>query len=425
MHTSTFARSYRTALGTVAAAVLALVAVGLVAPHAGADATRDALVYVGSGSTITAVSPDTGLVRFTKPEAVATRDWSRIYTTEQSKHGSVLVTTDAHTGERLANRRVPGAVAVRAVSDDGRAVVLSHGTTTGANPYLPQARATTNLTVVRQDDRPRTYRVAGNVEPEAFSLSKRSLFVIEYTPPTAPTRYRVARLDLTSRATTLRPHAVRSNEDELQEPMRGTARAQALAPDGRRLYTLYTRDATATEPAEAFVHVLDLERERATCVDLPAEFATSPVGAVAVSPSGTRLYVVAPATAALAEIDTSRLQLTRTGRLAAPSTETTVRATATDATSLYVAVAGTVTRVDLGDLRPVAAFPVTGTVTGVQRAPDGGGLLVSLTDRLILVDPRTGAWTRELATLAVGRIDHVAPALAPIAHEADHIQCAC
>jgi hypothetical protein len=88
-------------------------------------------------------------------------------------------------------------------------------------------------------------------------------------------------------------------------------------------------------------------------------------------------------------------------------------------------VAGTVTRVDLGDLRPAAAFPVTGTVTGIQQAPDGGALLVSLTDRLILVDPRTGAWTRELATLSVGRIDHVAPALAPIAHEADHIQCAC
>jgi DNA-binding beta-propeller fold protein YncE len=207
--------------------------------------------------------------------------------------------------------------------------------------------------------------------------------------------------------------------------MRGTARAQALAPDGRRLYTLYTRDATATEPAEAFVHVLDLQRERATCVDLPAEFATSPVGAVAVSPSGARVYVVAPATAAVAEIDASRLALTRTGRLMAPSSEATVRATATDADSLYVAVGGTLTRVALRDLRPVASFPVTGTVTGVQRAPDGIGLLVSLTDRLVVVDPKTGAWTRELATLSVGRIDHVAPALAPIVHEGDDVQCAC
>ena len=141
-----------------------------------------------------------------------------------------------------------------------------------------------------------------------------------------------------------------SNEDELQEPMRGTARAQTMAPDGRRLYTLYTRDATATEPAESFVHVLDLERERATCIDLPAEFASSPVGAVAVSPSGTRLYVVAPAAGALAEIDTAALRVTRTAHLPEPSTETMVRATVAGSTKLYVALAGEVTAVDLTDL---------------------------------------------------------------------------
>ena len=87
---------------------------------------------------------------------------------------------------------------------------------------------------------------------------------------------------------------MRSKEDELQEPMRGTARAQTVAPDGRRLYTLYTCDATADEPAEAFVHVLDLDTETASCVDLPAEFATDPLGAVAVTPSGSRLFVYSP-----------------------------------------------------------------------------------------------------------------------------------
>ena len=150
--------------------------------------------------------------------------------------------------------------------------------------------------MVRVGQKPRSYLVQGNVEPEAFSLSTRSLFVIEFMPPTAPDRYRVARIDLPA-ATERSKRRGRGYEDELQEPMRGTARAQAIAPDGRRLYTLYTRDATATEPAESFVHVLDLENERANCVDLPPEFAVEPLGAVAVSPSGTRLYVVAPAAA--------------------------------------------------------------------------------------------------------------------------------
>ena len=76
--------------------------------------------------------------------------------------------------------------------------------------------------------------------------------------------------------------------------MRGNAHAQVMAPDGRHLYTLYTRDATPTEPAKSFVHVLDLEQQLASCVDLPPTFAISPLGALAVSPSGNRLYVSAP-----------------------------------------------------------------------------------------------------------------------------------
>ena len=311
------------------------------------------------------------------------------------------------------------------MSDDGKAVVLTESVT-GANPYVAQPRATTSLTVVRTGAKPRSYLVRGNVEPEAFSLSARSLFVIEYTPPTAPDRYRVARIDLTGRHGTVKPHAVRGYEDELQEPMRGTARAQTIAPDGRRLYTLYTRDATPTEPAESFVHVLDLENERANCIDLPAEFASSPVGAVAVSPSGTRLYVVAPAAGALAEIDTASLRVTRTAQLPEPSTEPMVRATVAGSTTLYVALAGEVTAVDLTDLTASDEWSVPGTVTGIQPSSSSRTLFVSLTDRVLAVDPATGAIQRQLTPLNAGQIDHVAPALRPIVEEdgAD-VQCAC
>ena len=43
---------------------------------------------------------------------------------------------------------------------------------------------------------PRRYMLAGNFEPEAFSLDGRALFVIEFSPPLAPYRYRVRSLDL-------------------------------------------------------------------------------------------------------------------------------------------------------------------------------------------------------------------------------------
>ncbi len=411
--------------------IFTLVALGAIvaavgAPVAQASPAHEDLLYLGSASTITAVSPETGAVRFTKAPAIASRDWSRLYSTQSTSSETALITSDARTGKTLATRRLAPDLGVRAVSDDGQAVVLTQNAVTGANPYEPTPRAFTNLTVVRRGQKPRSYLVQGNVEPEAFSLSKRALFVIEYTPPTAPDRYRVARIDLTNHHAPAKAHAVRSNEDELQEPMRGTARAQTMAPDGRRLYTLYTRDATATDPAEAFVHVLDLQRERATCVDLPPEFAASPVGAVAVSPSGTRLYVVAPAAAALAEIDTAALRITRTAQLPEPSTETTVRATVAGNTTLYVATAGEVTSVNLTDLAASGAWYVPGTVTGIQPGASSGTLFVSLTDRVLAVDPETGTTQREFVPINAGSIDHVAPALRPIVHETgSYVQCAC
>jgi hypothetical protein len=149
------------------------------------------------------------------------------------------------------------------------------------------------------------------------------------------------------------------------------------------------------------------------------------VGAVAVSPSGTRLYVVAPAAAAVAELDTAALKVTRIGHLPERSDATTVRATVTDAATLYVAAAGEVTAMDLRGLTPTGGWHVQGAITGIQPASQPGTLFVSLTDRVIAVDAKTGATQREFRVAGTGRIDHVAPALRPIVHEGDYVQCAC
>ena len=397
----------------------------LAAPPARAHSGNAELLYVGSGSTITALSADTGAVHFRTPSAVATRDWSRLYSTEAQPDATILRTSDARSGATLATRRLRPGLGLRAVSDDGSTLVFTANAVTGANPYQATARARTPLTIVRGHAAPRTYMVDGNVEPEAFSLSNRTLFVIEYTPPTAPDRYRVARILLTGHRAQVTPRAVRSNQDELQEPMRGTARAQTLAPDGRRLYTLYTRDATPTEPAEAFVHVLDLERERATCVDLPPEFAANPVGAVAVSPSGTRLYVVSPATGAVAELDVASLTVVRTGHLPAPSAVTTVRATVTNDTTMYVSTDDAVTAVDLRALTPRASWVLLDRITGIEPGSQSGTLFVSLPDRVVAVDADSGVVRHEYRVGGAGPIDHVAPALRPIAEVDGSVQCAC
>ena len=381
---------------------------------------RPELLYLGSRSSITALAPTSGAVKFQEAGAVPSRDWSVLYTADNDGMTTTLRTLDPSTGAEIASRTVPGVFTVRTVSEDGAMVALAPPYPDGFDTYHPYGKDPTPLVIVRRSDpEPQVLSVPGNVEPEAFSLDGGSLFVIDFVPPLAPERYRVARLDLTAGTV----GDVRSNEEELQEPMRGTARSQVMAPDGRRLYTLYTRDATATDPAEAFVHVLDLDKKLATCVDLPAEFATTPLGALAVTPSGTHLYVAAPAVGALAELDTTTLTVTRTVTVAADPTATTARATATGST-LYLAVGDRITRVKLADLSVGDGWTAPDIVTGIEPSTDGTTLHVSLPDQVLALDPRTLRERRTLDVPSTEPIDHVAPALAPIP-DSGYVKCAC
>jgi hypothetical protein len=408
--------------------VAALAAVAILASACGggnevsidSNRRRPELLYLGSNSSITALAPTSGRVTFQEAGAVPSRDWSVLYTATNDGVTTTLRTLDPDTGAELATRDVPGVFTVRTVSEDGAMVALAPPYPAGVDTYHPSSKDPTPLVIVRRGDPdPQVLSVPGNVEPEAFSLDGGSLFVIDFVPPLAPERYRVASLDLAAGTV----GDVRSNEEELQEPMRGTARAQVMAPDGRRLYTLYTRDATATDPAEAFVHVLDLDKEQATCVDLPAEFATTPLGALAVSPSGTHLYVTAPAVGALAELDTTTSTVTRTTAVPADPVATTARASATDST-LYLAVGSRITPVALADLSVGDGWTASDAITGIKPATDGTTLYVSLPDRVLLLDPRTLRERRTLDVPTSAPIDHVAPALPPIP-DTGYVKCAC
>jgi hypothetical protein len=366
------------------------------------------------------LAPATGTVKFHEAGAVPSRDWSVLYTATNDGVTTTLRTLDPSTGAEITTREVPGVFTVRTVSEDGATVALTPPSPTGFDTYHPRSKDPTPLVIVRRGDpEPQVLSVPGNVEPEAFSLDGGSLFVVDFVPPLAPERYRVARLDLTAGTV----GDVRSKEQELQEPMRGTARAQVMAPDGRRLYTLYTREATGSTPAEAFVHVLDLEKEQATCVDLPAQFATSPLGALAVTPSGSHLYVAAPAVGALAELDTTKLTVTRTVVLPADVTANNARATATDST-LYLAVGSRITPVALTDLSVSDGWTAGDIVTGIEPSGDGTVVYVSLPDRVLALDPRTLRARRTLDVPAGEPIDHVAPALPPIP-DTGYVKCAC
>ena len=394
------------------------------APRVLVPQREDDLLYLGTQSSLTAITPATGHVRFAARGAVPTRDWSMLYQAEVRDATTLLHTIDARTGTALTTLELPGALQVRTVSDDGALIALMPLQPGSPDAYRAVPKVATDLVIVRRGvEEVQHLSVPANIEPEAFSLSGATLFVIEYLPAEAPVTYRVAALDLATGTV----GEVRSYDDELQEPMSGSARARVLAPDGRRLYTLYTRDATVSHDAESFVHVLDLDTELATCVDLPELFAADERGSLAISPSGTRLYAVSPLGPTIAEVDTAALEVGRVTTLPRPDLQgaPTVRAAVTDADTLHVAFGAEVVVVDLATLSVTdERWTAPGVVTGLEPSNDRGRLYVSLPDGILAVDARTGVVDKRFTVPTEGPIDHVAPALRPIVPEPD-VRCAC
>src|SRR5450432_359564 len=171
--------------------MVALVASGILASACGGggevsiDSNRPhpELLYLGSSSSITALAPASGAVKFQEVGAVPSRDWSVLYTATNDGTTTTLRTLDPATGAELATRDVPGAFTVRTVSEDGAMVALAPPAPPGFDSYHPASKDPTPLVIVRRDDpEPQVLAVPGNVEPEAFSLDGGSLFVIDFVP---------------------------------------------------------------------------------------------------------------------------------------------------------------------------------------------------------------------------------------------------
>src|SRR5262249_22005985 len=211
---------------------------------------------------------------------------------------------------------------------------------------------------------PQRLSLTGNIEPEAFSADGSTIFALDYRPALAPDRYRVRRVDVATGQITDVP----SNDKEIRGDMQGVARTQALSPDGRRLYTLYT--VPGAQP-RAFVHVLSLDTQTANCVDLPAPFGRD-TGAMALAPSpdGMHLYVAARGHGVLADVDTLGLSVTRTARLRIGGTGHDAVSMATDGDSIFVGRGSAVAPVAAASLRSARPWHVRGSVTGIQSESD-------------------------------------------------------
>jgi YVTN family beta-propeller protein len=356
---------------------------------------REVLV-LGSEAAVTTVEAATSRVVWGGEGIPSLGDWTTVFTTSPSGSSTLVRARDALTGEVVSTVRVPGELSVRVASADGSRAALLAPLPEGHGPWVPQPRASTEIAVVDFSEGGETirYRLAGNVEPEAFSVDGRSLFLIRFVPSMDPEAYRVASLDLE----TGRVRAVWDSSKTIVETMSGTRLEQLASPDGTMLYTLYT-----TQPAPytgrhahgdsvvGFVHTLSLADGWAHCVPLPRElWGSDPADeAMAVSPDGRHLYVVDTARDLVAVMDTRRLEVVDTVPLDLGSTAgAEAHAVAAADGTLFVAAGSTVMSLHPGTLEPRARWTTDAAVTALGSEPEG--LYVAMQGSVALLDPSTG-----------------------------------
>jgi hypothetical protein len=264
---------------------------------------------------IGAVSEEASTPAWTEPGAVAAPDGSAVF----SIRAGELVRIDPRTGAASSSWPLPpGVISISAVAPAGRWIALTDRTW----GYGNQARTSTTVVVfdTRAGAEARRMPLAGDVQPEAFSVDGSLMFALDYRVG----YYRVQtielatgrRFDTTDRDKTLPP-----------EDMHGQSVHGVMSADDALLATLYRNPEDADEPS--FVHVLDLAHGWSYCADLPAPFGTGPLGTdtIELTQAGT-VVVAATRFDRLAEIhiddvrtaDTSpvRLEL-RAGTGARPS----------------------------------------------------------------------------------------------------------
>jgi DNA-binding beta-propeller fold protein YncE len=366
------------------------------APPAERPADR---LLLGTASGVVALDPATGTVLNAEPAALASGDGRRLVRSRLVDAGTEIAVLDTATGAVRATQVVAGEWSPRVVSVDGARVVL------GPTASDAAGRDRTSLLVVEPEagTEPRSLYLVGNVEPEAFSSDGRALFVLQYTPAAAPERYQVRRLDLTSGAVDDVPDKASGWGDA----MAGTARTHALAPDGRRLYTLYTTGDPAQGTATAFVHVL-LDEQWAFCVDLPVPFGVGGGDTrmtIAVAPDSSAVYVADLHGGAVAVIHAASLTVTSMARFEnlLPSSAAASATVASDG-SLWLAQGNTAVAI-AGDLAGATnSVFAREDVTGVALSPDADRLYLGLADEIQVFDTRSRQEVGLLTAPGIGRL---------------------
>lgn len=357
------------------------------------------------------------------PGGVPAPDWSSIAVAVPSGANTEIERVDPATGSPEARVVVPGEWEVRAVAEWGE-VALMAPRASGADPFAPELRERTQIAVVdpTDPDTLRRYRIPGNLEPEAFSHDSsdtpRSLYLLRYVPSTAPEFYVVTGLFLEGSRDGKAFDVLNALDKGVVENMTATRLEQELAPDGARLYTLYTNqppsyleDAPSVDPAHrlAFIHALDLEYGFAVCLGLPSDFVGLHPDRVAIAASdGGRVFAIDAANERVAIVDVDRPRPARVLPidLDGIGDGPLVAGMSADGATLLVGAAQGVVAFDARTLERGVAIGTPGPVTGFASSAE-------LDDPLL-------SWDGGLGVLDLGdlRISSQLPSPAPGAVEA-------
>ncbi len=180
--------------------------------------------------------------------------------------GTVVARVRRYGGQVLASRLVPGNFTIPAVAYDSSASGLSgdRRTLVLIEPRRAFPRRETTLLVLGAPylQTRKLVHLRGDFSFDAISPDGKRLFLIQYTSPNDPTRYRVRAYDVT--AARLVSHPV-TDPHETSDKMRGNPLSRATSADGRFAYTLYNGGGNAP-----FIHALDTAKATARCIDLDA-----------------------------------------------------------------------------------------------------------------------------------------------------------
>lgn len=326
-------------------------------------------------------------------KGMASADWSSVVAHE----GAEVMFTHALSGVESYRSKVPAGLSLSAIDANGEIAVLSDFG--GLNERgVPAGKSTTRIAIVdsRTKREPKELVVTGNLQPEAVTADRRFVIALDYVPATAPERYEVRAIDITSGST----KKVGARPKELAaEQMQGIPRTSLYSADRSMLFTLYGQYGGGHD-AHAFIHAVALgggDAPWSFCIDLPhsGDFGNG-AAALSLSPDGKRLYATS-SSGQVAVIDTEpfSLRVLRTGPSLASATS--AAAVASTPNALAVAVGADVFVLNPQTLQQISRFRAGGPVVGLAATGDGK-LAVATSGGLDVVDLPSGTKSASVAT---------------------------